>query len=147
MEGEDQGLPTYTQIEDLAREIAVKMAGNQAELWTRIFHRIGVSAPPDYAVRCIWLVEAIGRFSRLGIDRNRVGWPVSNKEAYSLGYTGYTLSAQGVVSLACWLYQLERELGSDHAAIQPVRWERAGVLKRAHGLSIPQIGEGEKWNN
>lgn len=144
-EEERQALPTYQQIESLGREIAVKCASNQSELFARIFYNAGLSAEPDLAVRCIWLVEAIGRFSPLGTDRERIGWPVSNEDAFSLGFTGYKMSCEGVVSLACFLYQLERSMGSDHQAIQPIRWERRGLLQRAHGLGARQ--EGEKWNS
>lgn len=138
-----QALPTYAQLETLARELA-KTANNQSECWARIFHQVGVSAPISWAVRCIWLVEAISRLSPVTIDHERRGWPITNQEAYIEGFTGTKMSAEACIGLASVCYQLEQALGSDHVAIQPIRWNRKGALQRTHILSLTKVEEG-KW--
>lgn len=143
---EDMPLPTHQQLEILARDIATSMASNQSECWARIFYRIGISAPVDWCVRCIWLVESISRHSPVPISPDRRERRVSNQEARNLGFTGTKLSLDACMTLASILSALEAVLGSDHVSIVPVRWEQYGALQRAHALASSKPEEGQ-WSH
>lgn len=130
----DETLPTHAELAMLAEEIVVHTAGNQSELWARMLYRIGMSAPPDWAIRCVWVATDISLRSPVVIDHARLSRPVTHEEAYALGITGTRMRIESLLLLAHILFHLERVMGPDHVAIQAVRWERTGGQHRIQAI-------------
>lgn len=136
-------MPSYEELMGLGWEMSVAMPNNQSEIWARILCNLALSCPAEWAVRIMWISETIRLQSLVRLDVERLRVPVSQAEAFSAGYTGSGLGIESTTLLACILYEIERELGSDHAAVLPVRWYRQGLRNRAQIVSR----EVKEWNS
>lgn len=136
-------MPTYEELMGLGWEMSVMMPSNQSEVWARIFCHLALVAPAEWAVRIMWISETIRLQSVVRLDVERLRVSVSQAEAFSAAYTGSGLGIESTTLLACILYEIERELGCDHAAVLPVRWYRQGLRNRAQIMSQ----EVTEWNS
>lgn len=137
-------IPSYEELMGLGWEMSLMMPNNQSEVWARMLCHLAIVVRAEWAVRLMWVAEAIRLQSPVRIDVERLRVPVSQPEAFSAGYTGSGLGIESTTLLVCILYELERVLGSDHAAILPVRWYRQGLRERARVIGNQEV---TTWND
>ena len=132
-------MPSYEELMGLGWEMSTMMPSNQAEIWARILYHLAVVTPAEWAVRIMWIAETIRLQSPVQYDVERLRIPVSQAEAFGVGYTGSRLGIESATLLACILYEIERALGSDHLSILSVRWYRNGLRARAQMVKSQEV--------
>lgn len=137
-------MPSYEELMGLGWEMSTMMPTNQAETWARMLYHLAIVTPPEWAVRIMWISETIRLQSAVRYDVDRLRVPVSRAEAFGAGYTGSRLGIESITLLACILYEVEREVGSDHISILPVRWYRSGVRARVQMIKDQEVSG---WSN